>query len=43
MKKYNIGYKQLQPKQFPQGLGIILIALLFMMNETIIEFVANLI
>ena len=43
MYKHQITYKQLQPKQFPQGLGIILIALLFMMNETIIEFVANLI
>ena len=43
MKPHNITWKQNQPKQFPQGLGIILIALLFMMNETIIEFVANLI
>ena len=41
--KHNIGWKQNQPKQFPQGLGIILIALLFMTSQPIIEFVANLI
>ena len=41
--KNKINWIDNQPKQFPQELYIILIALLFMMNETIIEFVANLI
>jgi len=41
--KYAIGWKANQPKQFPQGLYIILIALLFMTSQPIIEFVANLI
>ena len=43
MKPHNITWKQNQPKQFPQGLGIILIALLFMTSQPVIEFVANLI
>ena len=39
--KNKINWIDNQPKQFPQGLGIILIALLFMTSETIIEFVGS--
>jgi len=41
MKPHNITWKQNQPKQFPQGLGIILIALLFMTSQPVIEFVGS--
>jgi len=41
MYKHQITWKQNQPKQFPQGLGIIIIALLFMTSQPVIEFIGS--